>query len=55
MKHDDYKKTLFQKNIIKQMIQKMKTMNCKSHQSCIYDINKTLFACFDNKRYILGD
>ena len=44
MKHEEYKKTLFEKN---QMRHKMKIIQSIIHQLEIYDIKKMPLLCFD--------
>ena len=44
MKHEEYKKTLFEKN---QMRHKMKIIQSTIHQLEIYDIKKMPLPCFD--------
>ena len=52
IKHEDYKKTLFNKL---QIHHKMKTIRSEKHQLGSYEINKVSLSCFDDKRYILED
>ena len=52
MKHEEYKKTLFEKN---QMRHKMKIIQSIIHQLEIYDIKKMPLPCFDDKRFTLDD
>ena len=52
IKHDDYKKTLFND---KQMYHKMKTIRSENHQLGSYELNKVSLSCFDDKRYIHKD
>ena len=50
IKHEDYKKTIFEK---KQKGHKIKTIQSKSHQLKCYIINKISLSCFDANCYIL--
>ena len=52
IKHEDYKKTLFNNE---QIHHKMKTIRSQQHQLGSYEINKISLSCFDDKRYILDD
>ena len=52
IKHEDYKKTLFNNE---QIHHKMKTIKSQQHQLGSYEINKISLSCFDDKRYILDD
>ena len=52
MKHEEYKKTLFEKN---QMRHKMKIIQSIIHQLEIYNIKKMPLPCFDDKRFTLDD
>ena len=49
LKHDDYKKTLFNQG---QMRHKMKTIRSTSHQLGTYELNKISLSCFDDNRYL---
>ena len=42
--------TLFQKNILRQTMRRIKS---KNHNVGTYEINKIFLSCFDDKRYIL--
>ena len=52
IKHEDYKKTLFNNE---QIHHKMKTIRSQQHQLGSFEINKISLSCFDDKRYLLED
>ena len=52
IKHEDYKKTLFNNE---QIHHKMKTIRSQQHQLGSFEINKISLSCFDDKRHLLED
>ena len=52
IKHEDYKKTLFNNE---QIHHKMKTIRSQKHQLGSFEINKISLSCFDDKRHLLED
>ena len=52
IKHEDYKKVLFNN---KQIQHKIKTTRRQNHQLGRFEINKISLSCFDDKRYILNN
>ena len=49
IKHEDYKKVLFNKE---QIQHEMKTIRSENHKLGSYKLNKISLSCFDGKRYI---
>jgi len=52
IKHEDYKKTLFNSE---QIYHKMNTIRRQNHKLASYTLNKISLSCFDDKRYIHND
>ena len=52
IKHEDYKKVLFNNE---QIYHTMKTIRSQNHKLGSFEINKISRSCFDDKRYILNN
>ena len=52
IKHEDYKKVLFNNE---QIYHTMKTIRSQNHKLGSFEINKISLSCFDDKRYILNN
>ena len=52
IKYDEFKDTLFNKNIIRHNMKGIKPFN---HRMYTYEINKISLSCYDDKRYINDD
>ena len=52
LKHNEYVDVLFGKKVVRN---KMKRIQSELHRIGIYDINKIVLSCFDDKRCVLDD
>ena len=51
-KFNEFKETLFNKNVVRH---KMKRVQCEKRKVRTYEINKISLLCFDDRRFVLDD
>ena len=51
-KFNEFKETLFNKNVVRH---KMKRVQCEKRKVGTYEINKISLLCFDDRRFVLDD